>query len=225
MERAVQIQLVTFLTENNVLIVHQSGFWKRHSTETAVTFLTDYILEHMDKQKMTGAIFIDLKKAFDLVDHHCLLHKLEHYGVQGQSYNWFLNYLTARSQRTKSKKDLSSTLPLKYGVPQDSILESLLFVLHINYLRQCLLHSKISMYADDTVIYFSGSDLCRVEETLQDDLNRVGKWMIESSLVLNWVKPKLSCSEPNKNLKVCHFLTSSYKTRPVKEFQNLNTWE
>ena len=114
---------------------------------------------------MTGAIFFDLKMAFDPVDHHCLLHKLEHYGVRGQSYNWFLNYLTARSQRTKSKKDLSSILPLKYGVPQGSMLWPLLFVVHINDLPQCLLHSKISMYADDTVINFSGSDLCRVKET------------------------------------------------------------
>ena len=60
-------------------------------------------------------------------------------------------------------------------MPQGSILGPLLFVLHINDLPQCLLHSKISMYADDTVIYFSGSDLCRVEETLEDDLNRVEK--------------------------------------------------
>ena len=68
MERAIQVQLVSFLTENNVLSEHQSGFRKRHSTQTAVTYLSDFILENMDKQKLTGAVFIDLKKAFDLVN-------------------------------------------------------------------------------------------------------------------------------------------------------------
>ena len=70
------LQLVSFLTTNNVLSEHQSGFRKRHSTQTAVTYLTDFILECMDKQELMGAVFIDLKKAFDLVDHKCLLHKL-----------------------------------------------------------------------------------------------------------------------------------------------------
>ena len=68
MERAIQVQLVSFLTENNVLSEHQSGFRKRHSTQTAVTYLSDFIPENMDKQKLTRAVFIDLKKAFDLVN-------------------------------------------------------------------------------------------------------------------------------------------------------------
>ena len=78
MERPIQVQLVSFLTENNALSEHQSGFRKRHSTQTAVTYLSDFILENTDKQKLTGAVFIDLKKAFDLVNHKCLLYKLKH---------------------------------------------------------------------------------------------------------------------------------------------------
>ena len=74
MKRAIQIQLLSFLDENKVLSIFQSGFCKKHSTETTVVYLVDHILEHMDKQQLTGAAFIDLKKAFDLVDHHCLIH-------------------------------------------------------------------------------------------------------------------------------------------------------
>ena len=56
---------------------YQSGFRKKHSTGTAVVYLTDYILEHIDRQMITGAVFIDLKKAFDLVDHECVLFETE----------------------------------------------------------------------------------------------------------------------------------------------------
>ena len=85
MERAIPVQLLSFLDDNKVLSVFQSGFRKKHSTETAVVYLVDHILERMDKQQLTGAAFFDLKKAFDLADHHCLLHKLQHYGVSGRS--------------------------------------------------------------------------------------------------------------------------------------------
>lgn len=98
MERAIQVQLLAFLDKNKVLSVFQSGFSKKHSTETAVVYLVDHILEHMDRQQLAGAAFVDLKKAIDLVDHHCPLHKLKHYGVRGCSLTWLRNYLTTRSQ-------------------------------------------------------------------------------------------------------------------------------
>ena len=132
MERAVQVQLVDFVTKNRVLSIHQSGFRKQHSTQTSITYLTDYILERMDNQHMTGAVFIDLSKAFDLVDHDCLLYKLDHYGVRGISKLWFENYLSSRSQKVKYRNTLSCTMNLQYGVPQGSILGPLLFVIYIN---------------------------------------------------------------------------------------------
>ena len=105
MERAIQVQFLAFLTEHDLLSDYQSGFRKKHSTETAVVYLTDYILEHMDRQMITWAVFIDLKKDFDLVDHECLLFKLEEYcGVRGSSLDWFLNYLTTRTQRVQFGK-------------------------------------------------------------------------------------------------------------------------
>ena len=82
---------------------------KKHSTETAVVYdLTDYILEYMDRQMITGAMFIDLKKAFDLVDRECLLFKLEHYGVRGSNLDWFRNYLTTPTQKVQFGNDMSS---------------------------------------------------------------------------------------------------------------------
>lgn len=84
MECATQVQMLSLLDENNVLSVFQSGFRKKHFTETTVVYLVVHILDHMNRQQLTGSAFIDLKKAFDLVDHHCLLHKLQHFGVRGR---------------------------------------------------------------------------------------------------------------------------------------------
>ena len=68
LERAIQSQLLEFIHENNILSTHQSGFRKQYSMETTVVSLVDKILDNMDKQKTTGAVFIYSKKAFDLVD-------------------------------------------------------------------------------------------------------------------------------------------------------------
>ena len=87
-------------SQSDLLSDFQSGFRKKHSTGTALVYLTDYILERMDRQMITGAVFIDLKKAFNLVDLECLLFKPEHYGVRGSSLDWFRNYLTTRTYLT-----------------------------------------------------------------------------------------------------------------------------
>ena len=105
MERAIQEQFLAFLTEHDLLLFYQSGFQKKHSTETAIVYLTDYILEHMDRQMITGAVYIDLKKAFNLVDLEYWLFKIEHYRVRESSLDWFRNYLT----RVQFGNDKSST--------------------------------------------------------------------------------------------------------------------
>ena len=194
MEHAIQVQLVKFLEANEVLSAYQSG----HSTKTGVTYLTDQIFEHMDNQQMTDSVFIDLKKAFDLVDHNCLLQKLEHYGVRGKSLTWFQNYLGSRTQRVWFGQDLSPSLPIEYGVPQGS----LLFVIHINDLSSCLKNTHISMYADDTVIYCSGANPKEIKKALQEDLERVVTWMEINRLVLNRDKAKMQFSD-GELLTVC----------------------
>ena len=87
----------------------------------------------MDRQMITRAVFIDLKKAFDLVDHECLVFKPEEYcGVRGSSLDWFRNYLTTRTQRVQFGNDMYSTRAIRFGVPQGSVLGPLLFVLYIS---------------------------------------------------------------------------------------------
>ena len=109
--RTIQVQFLAFFNRTRLPVsLTDSGFrTKPHSTETAVVYLTDYILEHMERQMITGVVFIGLKKAFDLVYHECLLFNLEHYGVRGGSLDWFRNYLTTRTQTVQFANDRIST--------------------------------------------------------------------------------------------------------------------
>ena len=79
MEKVIQLQLVNYTNENKLLSIYQSGFRKKHSTETAAVYLVDTILAQMDRQNYTGTVFVDLKMVFDLVNHKCLLSKFDHY--------------------------------------------------------------------------------------------------------------------------------------------------
>ena len=89
MERIVHDQLYKFIEENNILNKWQSGFRPGYSTETAMTYVTDLLLTEMDSKKLTGVVFLDLKKAFDTVDHALLLTKLRNYGIRGDELSWF----------------------------------------------------------------------------------------------------------------------------------------
>ena len=106
---------------NAFLSEHQFGFRPNRSTELAVTFFTDLIWKETNGGKATGAIFIDLSKAFDTISHSVLLEKLSRYGIQDNELNWFTDYLFLQKQIVQFKGVLSEPNPVFTGVPQGSI--------------------------------------------------------------------------------------------------------
>ncbi len=190
LERIVHDQLYKYLDANNMLHPAQSGFRPGFSTVSSTVSFLNSIYVAFDKNMITGAVFLDLKKAFDTVDHTILCHKLLKYGVVGLSNAWFRNYLDNRQQVTRYNKSVSSLSDINCGVPQGSILGPLLFILYINDLPNTVFSCEIGLYADDTVLYTSGKSVTEVADKLQDDMNRVYLWMCANRLSLNVGKTK-----------------------------------
>ena len=131
----------------------------------------------MDKGLLTGAVFIDLKKAFDTVPHDGLLNKLLRYGIQDQPLSWFESYLTNRTQSVSIENHLSS-----------SVLRPLLFIIYINDLPLAVGLSSAMLYADDTVIFSAASSIDQLKLNLSLDLNVVSNWLTANGLFLNLKK-------------------------------------
>ena len=189
-ERAVYNQLSEYLEENNLLSDQQYGFRRKRSTRDAGTKLSDEIRENKDKSYVTGALFMDMRKAFDTVNHNCLLQKLVYYGIFGKEVQWISSYLFHRSQVVFLDRVLSNREFITYGVPQGSILGPLLFILLINDLPLQSKHCQVLMYADDTVIYYSNKCLQEIERCINSDANAIQLWMQENCLILNPKKGK-----------------------------------
>ena len=145
---------------------------------------------NIDHGFINAVVFLDLRKAFDTVDHSTLLSKLQAYGIQGSTNQWFCSYLKNRSQTCLINGNKSSKMFLRNGVPQGTILGPLLFLLYINDLRNCLLHLQPRMYADDTSITFAGSDADEMNNCINLDLERIRVWLAAIKLTLNMTKTK-----------------------------------
>ena len=184
-ERVVYSRIIDHLTKNNILFQNQFGFRLKHSTSHAVLYLIDQIANAIDNKKITIGVFLDLSKAFDTVNHHILLHKLEHYGITSTTLNWFRSYLEHRKQYVNFKSANSEATSVSYGVPQGSILGPLLFLLYINDLPNAstILHSIL--FADDTNLFFSHSDLTQATDIMNRELYNTTQWLNSNRLSLN----------------------------------------
>ena len=192
LERAIHTQLYKYLNENKLHPDFQSGFRPFHSTATCLTEITDYLFDKMDQGHVIGSIFLDLRKAFDVIPHNFILRKLMYYGIKGNEYNWMKSYLIDRRQCVTVNNCTSECVKTKSGVPQGSILGPLIFCLFIN--DMCYLnlhvHTKISLYADDTALFNSGKTIKEVQKNLQEDFELIWKWLDLNSMHLHPRKTK-----------------------------------
>ena len=240
-ERVVFDQIYDYFTENKLFYDSQYGFRKGHSTEQALLELFDRILKDVDSKKDPFAIFLDLSKAFDTIDHNILINKLNHYGINGTALNWFKSYLSNRCQYVAFNGINSDMLPISTGVPQGSILGPLLFIIYINDLSHATTLFKFICFADDSnllgnlqnaaVMTPAGGGICH---TTNGELQKVADWMAVNKLSLNASKTRLMVfmyrqrQTPATEIPVpllpeadCNLYLNGEKIKKVREFNFL----
>ena len=181
LEKIVYKQLMAHLERHNLLFEYQFGFRPNRSTELAVTYFTDFIRKEADSSKATGAVFIDLTKAFDTISHSIMLSKLSHYGASDMELQWLTDYLFLRKQIVHFNGVFSEPNPINAGVPQGSILGPLLFLIFFNDVHSPLRHCKILTYAIDTVIFTSSNDIDAIQDSLSQDLDNLSDWFRDNA--------------------------------------------
>ena len=158
-ERLIHKQVINFLHKHALLYQYQCGFRENHSTTSALIEIIDGIKNDIDKGDFIIGTYLDLKKAFDTVNHPILFEKLEHYGIRGMPLQFFQSYLSNRKQYVFCNNTPSYNTTNGYGVPQGSVLGPLLFIVYVNDIMNAVNDSKIRLFADDTALFIQGKDI------------------------------------------------------------------
>jgi exonuclease III len=187
-EKLMHRRLVDFMESNNSIFDMQYGFRSGRSCEHALLKAQSLLLNSLGKKEISLLLFIDFSKAFDMVDHNILLKKLEHYGIRGTALDWLKSYLNDREQFVTLNGKDSSKKPLKFGVPQGSILGPLLFIIYINDLPQISKYAKFIMYADDANIIITGKSVDEINEKFGQLSTSLLSWVDTNGLKLNLKK-------------------------------------
>ena len=178
-------RLYSFLNIHNCLTDLQFGFRANHSTSHALISITEKIRDALDNNKFACSVFIDLKKAFDTVDHNILIAKLEYYGARNISKNWFSSYLQNRSQFVTLSGYVSSSRYVQVGVPQGSVLGPLLFLIYINDLNLSVKNSIVHHFADDTNLLYINKSMKVLSKKINYDLKGITNWLNANRISLN----------------------------------------
>ena len=191
LEKIAHARMSAFFELNGIISDKQGGFRKGYSTMSTVAELTDCLLSNTNKDLVSLAAFVDLRKAFDTVDHTILKRKLRCYGIADIKLEWCSNYLSDRTQLTYANGVASGSKEVMCGVPQGSVLGPLFFILYVNDVQHAVKGSQLQLYADDTVIHTAGKGVDKAVAKLQPSLNQFSKWCRCNKLTLNAAKTKL----------------------------------
>ena len=197
-ERVMYIQIENF--KENKLSKLLTGFRKNHSTQYCLVNMLEKWKNTLDKGGFVSAIFMDLSKTFDTMDHDLFISKLGTYGFQEDALVFMKCYFPNRQQCVRVNSNFSMWEEIISGVPQGSILGPLLLNIFLNDLFLFVENSNLSNYADDNTLYSSGNYLEKVKQTLRQDFGIVTKWFYENNMVLYSGKFHFAI------LSFCHFV-------------------
>ena len=162
-----------------------TGFRKNHNTQHSLLKMLESFKEALDKGNSVSAIFMDLSKAFDTLNHDLLIAKFEPYGFSVNSLSYIHSYLNKRLQKTNVNNNYSLWKEIFTGVPQGSILGLLLFNIYSNDIFLFVDEAFLSNYADDTALYSIHKNHISNQSVLKRNFICLQKWFYENYMVLN----------------------------------------
>lgn len=191
LERLIAEKISDFLIENNILSEHQFGFMKKRSTKTQLISVLEDWYNALSGKYNIDCVYIDLKRAFDVIPHDLLLYKLYAIGIRGKLHSWISDFLTDRTFQVKIGNNFSSKFYAKSGVPQGSVLGPLLFIIYINDLPNAISNDvKIKLFADDNKLYNihkTKNERKKMITALDDFANWCSTWKVEISVQKSFI--------------------------------------
>ena len=205
-EKLTLSRMNSFITRYNLLTPSQFGFRKGCNTTHAIVKLLSHIIKAYHQKHYSACFFLDLRKAFDTIDHKILLKKLEHYGFRGKCYKFLRSYYQNRKQYVHLNGFNSLTMTVRYGVPQGSILGPLCFSLFINDMPLAVEEETI-LFADDAAFVITAPTLEGLLTKIRNLFTDLAAYLSINRLVPNASKSKLMMfsSRPTTSLPVVLF--------------------
>lgn len=215
LERIVLNRLLTFINLNNIMNIYQSGFRKYHQTKDQILRLIQAIRSGFNRNLNTGAVFIDIEKAFDKVWHRGLLYKLKNYNFPNYLGLWIENYLTDRKFKVRIGTSHSTNKPIKTGVPQGSVLGPVLFNIFFNDIETvCKTVTEMALFADDLSAWYSSVNPKMIQLKLQIFLDNLHQWLSKWRLKLSIKKTVVTIFNPaGRNLS--SKIKLAYNSKPI----------
>jgi len=185
LENLMHTRLYCYFNSSHMFYNYQFGFRKHHSTGLALIDVVDQIYQHLDNRDKALGIYLDLKKAFDTVDHNILLAKLFHYGVRGTVHDWFRSYLFNRKQFVCLNGVVSDIGNISCGVPQGSNVGPLLFLIYINDIGNSIPGLSVKLFADDTNLFIFSDSIDILKSDATNNVKLIHNWFYVNKLSLN----------------------------------------
>ncbi|GFV08496.1 probable RNA-directed DNA polymerase from transposon X-element [Trichonephila clavipes] len=186
-EKIIQKRLCQHLNDNDILIPQQHGFRAGLSTSHQLLRVVEYIKTGFRDRKSTGAVFLDIQKAFDRVWHVGLLYKLIKINTPPHLIKLISSFLTNRSFAVKVNNIHSTNRKINAGTPQGSSISPILFNIYVNDIPRTS-QSTICMFADDTAILAQSNELQLVTHFLHKHIAKLEDWFSTWKIALNVAK-------------------------------------